>query len=301
MDINIEDLQVFVSVAEHRSMTRAAAALNLSKQSVSARVARLESSLRVRLLERSTRHLRLTDAGATYYAHCRDIAERVTEANDAVRQLQSEPRGTLRVASPTLFAHTVLTNSVIRFRRMYPETQVEVTLVDRRVDPIADGVDLAVQVGRLPDSGHLARRLGAVSLMIVASPEFIQSHGTPDIRQLGDVPILSRFDREEWRIGTQRIHVTASLRATDLEVLCRFAMAGLGVARLPSLLCQTAVDDGRLVQLFADIPPSLREVWAVYPSRRFLPVRVQRFLEVLLEDSAALRRELSSERVRTSR
>lgn len=281
IDVRPDDMLVFAAVVRTGAFTRAATELGMTKQGVSERIVRLERALQVRLLERTTRRLRPTEAGAAYYERCQAIATAVAEANDLARQRQSEPVGRLRVACPTLYGRRFLAPVVATYLERHPRMQVVITLANRPVDLIADGFDLAIQIGRLKDSSYTARRLGDGYLYFVASPGYLRTHGTPTRADLPKVPCLGFEAVEHWRLDDELVEVTPAVAMNDLESLCDLAVAGVGIARLPGLVCQEAVRDGRLVRLFPEARVSVRPVSALYPSRTFLPVKVERFLDLL--------------------
>lgn len=272
---------VFAAVVRAGTFTRAAQDLGLTKQGVSERIARLERALHVRLLERTTRRLRTTEAGAAYYERCQAIATAIDEANDQARQRQSEPVGRLRVASPTLYGRRFLTPVVASYLARYPRMQVEISLVNRPVDLIADGFDLAIHIGRLKDSDFTARRLGDGYLYFVASPSYIEAFGMPAPADVSTARCLGFAAVEEWRIDGDVVQVAPVAVIDDLEALCDLAIAGAGIARLPGLVCQDAIRDGLLVRLFPEARVPVRPVSVLYPSRTFLPAKVERFLDEL--------------------
>lgn len=281
IDVRPEDMLVFASVVRAGTFTRAAAGLGMTKQGVSERVVRLERALQVRLLERTTRSLRPTEAGTAYFERCQAIATAIEEANDLARQRQSEPVGRLRVACPTLYGRRFLAPVVASYLSAYPKMQVAITLANRPVDLINDGFDLAIQIGRLKDSGYTARRLGDGYLYFVASPGYLQTFGMPAPADLPDARCVGFSGEEHWRLDDLMVRVTPVAAMNDLESICDLAIAGVGIARLPGLVCQDAIRDGRLVRLFPDARVSVRPVSALYPSRTFLPVKVERFLDAL--------------------
>lgn len=285
MRVRPEDMLVFVAVVRAASFSRAADELGMSKQGVSERVMRLEQALGVRLLERTTRSLRPTDAGSVYAERCQSIAAQITEANDQARERQSEPMGVLRVASPTLYGRRFLTPTVSRYLARYPRVQVDITLTNRPVDLIADRYDLAIHIGQLKDSDFTARRLGDGVLYFVASPAYLAIHGTPTPLDIGRARCLGFRTVEEWRIDAHRIRVTPTVAINDVEALCELAIAGAGIAQLPSFVCEPAMRDGQLVRLFPEARVAVRQISVLYPSRVFLAARVRRFLDLLEADS----------------
>lgn len=281
MDVRPEDMLVFAAVVRAGTFTRAAAELGMTKQGVSERVVRLERALQVRLLERTTRHLRPTEAGTTYFERCQAIATAIDEANDLARQRQAEPVGRLRVACPTLYGRRFLAPVVTAYLGQYPRMQVAITLANRPVDLIADGFDLAIQIGRLKDSSYTARRLGEGYLYFVASPAYLQTHALPASTDLAQAHCIGFSGEEHWRIDDRIVRVTPVAAMNDLESICDLAIAGVGIARLPGIVCQDAIRDGRLVRLFPGARVPVRSVSVLYPSRAFLSVKVERFLDLL--------------------
>ena len=280
---------VFAAVVRAESFSRAASDLGLTKQRVSERIARLEAALQVRLLERTTRRLRLTDAGAVYVEYCRSLATQIDEANAIVRAQQTEPVGQLRVASPLLFGRRFLVPVLNAYCARYPGVRVDLTLTNRAVDLIADRFDVAIQVGRLRDSSYTVRRLGDGAVHIVGSPAFLAAHGTPTVATLRATRCLGLRADETWRVNDAIVSITPTLLVNDLEMLCDLAIAGAGLAQLPALLCEDALADGRLVRIFPEARAPVRPICVLYPSRTFLPARVARFVELLVAEAAPLR------------
>jgi DNA-binding transcriptional LysR family regulator len=266
------DMLLFASVVREGSFTGAARALGLSKQTVSERLAKLEARLGVRLLERTTRRLRTTEPGAAYYARCAAIAAQIDEANREVQRGHDEPVGLLRVSAPVLYGRRFLAPVVVDYLRRHPAM---------RVNLVEEGFDLAIRVGELDDSSLTAKRLGDAHSYYVASPAYLAAHGRPTLRTLRSARCIGMKASEAWDIGGASHKVEPALVVNDLETGCEAAIAGLGLARSPSLVCRDAVLDGRLVVLFEDETSATRPVYALYPSRRFLPAKVRVFLEAL--------------------
>jgi DNA-binding transcriptional LysR family regulator len=275
------DMLIFAAVVREGSFTRAARTLGVTKQSTSDRVAKLEAELGVRLLERTTRRLRPTDAGATYFERCSAIATQIEEANREVQRLQLEPTGTLRVSAPVLYGRRFLTPVVAAFLAKHPKVRVELALVDRRVNLVDEGFDLAIRVGALDDSTLSARKIGEAHVCFVASPRFLASRGKPKLGKLGELPCITTRPSETWTLGDEQLKVDPILVVNDLEVACEAAIAGVGIARVPALVCREAVERGQLTLLFTSQPPMLQPVYAVFPSRLHLPAKVRVFVDAL--------------------
>jgi DNA-binding transcriptional LysR family regulator len=277
------DMLLFATVVREGSFTRAARQLGVSKQTASERVGKLEERLGVRLLERTTRTLRVTDAGAGYAERCTAIAAQIEEANQAVQARQAEPTGVLRVSTPVLYGRRYLAPIAARYLARYPQTRIELLLADRRVQLIEEGYDLAIRVGNLDDASIAARRLGEGHTYFLASPAYLRTHGRPTPKKLGQARCITLQPFETWTIDGVSTKIEPVLVVNDLEVACDAAIAGVGIVRAPSIVCREAVAKGRLVPLFTEAPALVRPVWAVYPSRRYLPVKVRVFVDLLAE------------------
>lgn len=274
---------LFARVVARGSFTHAARDLGITKQSASERVARLEEGLGVRLLERTTRRLRPTEAGARYYEHCARIAALVDEANLEARAQEVEPTGLLRVSAPVLYGRRFLAPVVVAYLRRHPRARVEIVLADRRVNLVEEGLDLAIRVGDLDDSSMAFRKLGEGYTCFVASPDFLAAHGLPDAASLPATRTVGTRTVEHWEVEGRSLRIEPVLVVNDLEMACACAVAGVGVARLPTIVCRDAVREGRLRVLPLASSALVRPVYALFPSRRQLPARVRVFLDLLRE------------------
>lgn len=281
MMISPADMLLFAAVVREGSFTRAATKLGITKQTTSERIGKLEERLGVRLLERTTRRLRVTDAGATYYDRCTSIGAQIDEANLEVQQRQVEPVGLLRVSAPALYGRRFLGPVIAEFLARHPKARVEISLADRRVDLIEEGFDLAIRIGAPDDLSLAARTLGQATVYYVASPGFLAKHELTRAADLRSARCLTIRPSEVWEVAGARIKIEPVLVVNDLEVACEAAIAGVGVAQLPAIVCRAAVADGRLRVLFGPDPAMHRVVSAVYPSRHYLPAKVRVFLDVL--------------------
>lgn len=283
------DMLLFVTVVREGGFTRAALSLGLTKQSVSERIARLESSLGVRLLARTTRTVRPTDAGARYYERLCLVAGQLEDANREVQQLQAEAVGMLRISAPLLYGRRYLGPVIGRYVARYPKVRCELVLADQYVNLIESGFDLAIRVGVLDDSSLTARKLGTAAVYYVASPKFFKQHGPlGNLEQLRRAPCISVRAGESWELHGHSFKLDPVLMVNDLEAACSAAVHGVGVARLPSLLCADEVRGGRLQILFDGEAALQRVIQAVYPSRQYIPPKVRFFVEELLRSSTEL-------------
>ncbi|MBZ4420589.1 LysR family transcriptional regulator [Myxococcus sp. RHSTA-1-4] len=286
---------LFAEVVATGGITAASERLGLRKSTVSRRLAALEERLGVRLLERNTRRLRLTEAGRDYHAHCARLVAEAREVNRAVSESRGTPRGTLRIATLSLLGE-LLTPLISEFLLRQPLMRVEVSLAEAHVDLIAEEYDLALRTGPLADSTLVARRLGRLRTGYYASPTYLSRHGTPrtvDELQGHECVLLAEPGTDEvWFFGegkrTRTVPVTGRLRVPSVRAGQSAARAGLGLVRLPASLVVDDVRGGMLVPILEDQTPPGIPVYAVYPSSRQLPLKVRAFLTLLAERGAAL-------------
>lgn len=288
---HLSGMAVFAKVVEARSFTAAAEQLGLSKSAVSKQVSRLEDRLGIRLLNRTTRRLSLTEAGAAYYERCARIVADAEEADLAITHLQSEPRGILLVNAPMSFGIAHVAPAIPDFLERYPELRVDMILNDRVVDLIDEGFDLAIRIGALADSSLIARRLAESRMVAVASPDYLARRGTPtrpeDLSQHNCLSYSYIPQERQWRFETDRglsaVSVEGSFRANNGDAIRAAAVAGLGVAVLPSFIAGPDIRSGLLVPLLGDCLPSTTTVHAVYPHNRHLTVKVRAFVDFLAD------------------
>lgn len=275
------DIVLFAAVVREGSFTRAALALGVTKQTVSERIAKLEGRLDVRLLERTTRRLRVTDEGAAYYERCAALAALIDEANQEVLSRRAEPMGLLRVSAPALYGRRFLGPEIADTLSRHPKLGLQVVLADRRVDLLEEGFDLAVRVGPLDDSSLTAVKLGDGHVYLVASPRRLAHRRVTTAKALGDLPTIGLRPVETWSVLGDRVKLEPRLVVNDLELACEAAIAGVGVALIPSIVCREALLDGRLEALLGRKPATSLPVHAVFPSRRYLPPKVRVVLDAL--------------------
>lgn len=290
---DLNDLLYFAKVVEHGGFMAAGRVLGIPKSRLSRRVAELERRLGVRLLQRTTRRLSLTDIGNQYYQHCRSMLAEAEAAEEAIAHSSAEPRGLIRVSCPELLAKTMLGPALPRFMARHPQVRVWLEATNRRVDLIEEGIDVALRVRNvIEDSANLVvRRLGISRVILVASPALLQRHPPPTMpSELGALPALtmSRADgRASWVLLDDAGHSYAiqidapRLMTDDMVVLRDAAVAGLGVAALPAHYCHQELADGRLARLLPafDFPWGI--LHAAFPTRRGMSPAVRAFIDFL--------------------
>jgi DNA-binding transcriptional LysR family regulator len=291
MDIN--DIYVFAKVVEHGSFVGASKSLGMPRSTVSRRVSELEKRLGARLLQRTTRRLHLTDVGETYYQYAATIMSQVDEANLAVTHLQAIPRGTLRVTVPMSFGQ--LGTIVASYLERYPEVELELVCTDRVIDLVQDRFDVAIRAGRLADSALIARKLGTVSNILVASPAFLKRNRVPkspnDLEGLDCLVFAAGSQYGKWTLcdakKTMEVEVRSRLRANDMDYLRQAALAGLGIAMIPTHVCTDEIRDGTLRRVLPDWCSPETLVHALYPSARLLSPKLKVFLDHFRESLRA--------------
>lgn len=295
----LEGMTVFAAVIDAGSFTAAARQLRASKAAVSTQVQKLEDRLGVRLLNRTTRRLSLTDEGRAFHDHCRRILDEARDAVDALDSLGGAPRGVLRVNAPMSFGILHLGPAIADFMVLYPEIEIDLVLNDRQVDIVDDGFDMAIRIARLPDSSLIARRLAPCRRVVVASPEYWDRKGRPThpaelkyhdalIYDYLAEPDTWAFSDPESAPGTDKhnridVSVSGRMRANNGEVLLEAAMKGLGVNQAPTFFCCDALRSGALETVLDAYEGDLLSIYAVYPHRRHLSPRVRAFVDFLAE------------------
>lgn len=285
----LDDMLAFIKVVDARSFTAAADRLNLSKSVVSRRVADLENRLGARLLNRTTRRLSLTEVGQAFYDRCQRILADLEEAEQAASDLQATPRGRLKLAAPLSFGTQHLAPAITDFMAQHPAIEIDVELNDRYVDLVDEGFDMAVRIGRLRDSSLIARRLAPSRRVLVASPAYLEREGVPetpeDLARHRCLLYTNTPAAEQWqfRVGNEvkSVRVAGPLRANNGDLLMAAAMAGQGIAVLPTFMCGQALEAGTLHCLLFDCYVSESAVYAVYPQNRHLSSKVRAFVSFL--------------------
>lgn len=284
------DMSAFVRVVEAKTFTAAAERLGWSKSVVSRRLSELEERLGVRLLNRSTRRLSLTEAGQAFYERCTRILADVEETEEAVASLHTEPRGQLRVNAPMTFGIRHLAPAITAFMESHPRVDVELVLNDRFVDLIDEGYDLALRIGTLSDSSLVARRLAVCRRVACAAPSYVAANGAPEepadlgrhdclVYTNSTTPDLWRFTARDG--SESSVRVRGRLRVNNGDVLRECAAAGLGVVQLPSFIVADAVAAGQLQPVLCDWRLRDTAVHAVYPHNRYLSTKVRAFVDFL--------------------
>ena len=285
-------LEAFVRVAETQSFSEAARRLRTSKSAISRSVGALETELGARLFNRTTRSLNLTEAGRGYFERVNRILADLDDADRALGQLQARPRGRLQVSAPMSFGFLHLAPALPEFLDRYPEVDVEISLNDRFVDLIDDGFDVALRIGALPDSSLMARRIAPIRRTLCASPDYFRRRGTPqapdDLKAHECLRNSNVARTQEWRFvdadGKPRlVPVSGRVSANNGDALRVMALAGVGVASLPTFIVGADLSAGSLESALDRFIPQDLTLNAVYPHSRHLSPKVRAFVDFLVE------------------
>lgn len=283
-------MAVFARVVGRGSFTAAAREFKVPPSTLSRKVAALEKRLGVRLLERTTRRLRLTDAGTAYYARCARIVAEAEEADAAVQALSRAPRGTLRISAAPVWGEQFLGPPIAEYARRHRDVKIDVVLSDQSVDLVAENFDLALRIIQdLEDSNLVVRRLGASTPVLCASPAYLKAAGVPrSFQELGEHTMLGLGVRTEfaWRFFDAKeafvqLPLVPRVRVNSSRLLLELCREGLGIALLPGFLVAPDLASGRLVRVLPDARARPRDVCLLLPSTRHLSAKVRAFLDVL--------------------
>ena len=286
----IDGMRTFVAVVNAGSFTAAAERLNLSQALVSKYVGQLESRLGVRLLNRTTRRLSLTEVGRAYFERCVQLLESFDELEAVVQARHTAPRGQLRITAPVTLGELYLAPVIVEFLRAQPGISVDLRLSDRFVDLVDEGLDLAIRMGELKDSRLVARRLGSSRLVLCAAPDYLARAGTPahpreltghacildsNIRSFPSWPFQENGERFNVRVnGRLVVNSPRAARETTL--------AGEGIALCPDFVVGADLRDGTLVALLETFAVADRGIYALYPHSRYLAAKVRAFVDFLV-------------------
>jgi DNA-binding transcriptional LysR family regulator len=285
----ISDLEIFARVARTGNMSAAGREMSLSPAVVSKRISLLEERLNVRLFQRTTRQLTLTETGEGYFKRVVDILSLVEEAEDFVSRRNDKPRGALKVTVPTSFGRRHITPHLSSFLVRYPEITLDMHLSDNYVDIIRDGFDVAIRIGELQDSSLVAKKLANDTRVLCAAPAYLAKSG--QLKTLADLEnhnCLSAGAQDNWRLegadGLKVVHPNSNLRTNSCDFVRDALLAGLGVGLRATWEIGQELERGELVRVLPEYRgPSTFAIHAVYPSRDFMPAKVNVFIEHLAE------------------
>jgi DNA-binding transcriptional LysR family regulator len=286
---DLDDILVFVKVAQFESITRAARSLGMPISTVSRRLSVLESALGVSLLRRTTRRVMLTAQGREYFSQCQEPLNLLQEAEQVLTQAHKRPEGLLRITVPVILSQEPFLNFISAFMKGQTGIRVELVVTNLLLDLIAENIDVALRVGELQDSSVVARRLGTIVYCLVAAPEYLKARTLPaepaDLKAHDCVVFNAKNNERDWDLvsGRRRVRIRVSGPAAtrDINSARAFVHRGHGIGLAPSTYCDEAIAKGKLLRVLPKWTSSPIPVFALYSSRKFLPLRLSVFLDAL--------------------
>ncbi|AGK59345.1 LysR family transcriptional regulator [Hyphomicrobium denitrificans 1NES1] len=287
----LESMGAFVKVVASGSYAEAARRLGLTRSAVSKAVMELEQQLGARLLDRTTRHVTPTEAGLAYYERCIAILAQVDETEAQISRLHDEPKGVLKINAPMSFGTLYLGDAVADFMIRYGDLKVELTLTDRFIDPLEEGVDVTVRIGALVDSSLIARRISPARVVIVASPDYLKKHGTPqNPAELANHRCLSyghTTSMQRWHLKENdrpiSVSIGSCLSSNNGDALRDAAVKGIGIAQLPTFIVGKDIAENRLQVVLPDYEPDDLTIHALYAPNRYLAAKTRVFIDFLVD------------------
>ncbi len=284
-------MSVFVAVAEEEGFAAAARRLSMSPPAVTRAITALESRLGIRLLNRTTRFVRTTEAGKRYLDDARRVLSDLDAADEAAIGINAEPRGTISITAPMLFGRLFVLPGVVEYLDRFQETQVSAVFLDRVVNLLEEGFDVGVRIGELPDSSLRALRVGSVRTVVVGSPEYLKKNGTPRIpEQLGDhtlLTIASSVGAQSWRFEKSgekyTVRAIPRLSLTTNDAAVEATVQGFGISRLLSYQVAPALAAGKLIPLLEDFEPAAKPIHIIHREGRVQSAKVRAFVDLMAE------------------
>ena len=278
-------MRIFVKVAETASFAEAARQLHMSPPAVTRAIATLEDTIGARLFVRTTRSVKLTEAGGRYFEDCRRILADIVEAEAAAGGSYATPSGTLAVTASLLFGQMHVLPIIMEYLDLYPTMAVRTLFVDRQVNIIEEGIDVAVRIGHLPDSGFTAIRVGTVRRVVCGAPAYFEKHGIPrtpaDLRHHRIATSTSAWASPDWRFGQdQRVTVRPALMCNTNEAVISAAIDGWGLTRVLHYQIGPALDAGRLQVVLSEFEEEPLPIHVLYPEGRHAPAKVRAFVDL---------------------
>jgi DNA-binding transcriptional LysR family regulator len=286
----LEAMSAFTRVVASGSYAEAGRTLGLTRSAVSKAVMELEQLLGARLLDRTTRRVSPTEAGLAYYERCVDIIAQVEETEMQVSSLHDEPKGVLKINAPTSFGTLYLGPLVAEFLASYSELKIEMTLNDRFIDPIEEGVDVTIRIAVLSDSSLIARKLAPAPRVLVASNDYLKKFGLPqnvdDLERHRCLNYGHTTTLQRWQLTaggeTINVPINSAFCANNGEILRWAALAGHGIALLPTFIVGSDLREGKLVQVLTDNPPIKLDIYALYAPNKYLAAKTRVFIDFLV-------------------
>ncbi|WP_047550022.1 LysR family transcriptional regulator [Methylotenera sp. G11] len=288
-DLNL--MIIFAHVVNEQSFSGAARKLNVSRSSVSKSVAKLEQALGASLLNRNTRHLSLTEVGAAFFDYCTRIGYEADEAHKMIDNLNTQPRGVLKIVASVAFGTLHIAPAVGDFLRRYPELDIDMTITDRVVDLAEEGYDVAISVTSDLPQALVARKLAPIRRRLCATPAYFEEFGIPqspdELVKHNCLDYIHSGERGLWRFtgpaGEVSVSVSGKLRINDDEALSQVVLSGFGIALLPTFIIGKDLQAKRLRSVLSEYIPTKQQVYALYMPKRNLPIKIRAFVDFLVE------------------
>jgi len=290
----LKRIGVFTRVVETKSFSEAARQLGVAKSAVSKQIVQLEKEVGVRLLNRTTRSLSLTEAGEIFYRHSAEIVSRTKIALSELREYQNQPTGTLRISCPVDYGTQHLVPVIKEVRALYPLLKIDLLLEDRVINMVEEGVDLAIRIGWLQESNLVAKKICETPVIVFASPEYLAKKGIPktpqDLQQhdwislsLFSSPLTWEFKKKGQKQSSQkhRVQMHSQLKTNSVAAVVALAKSGQGISALSKFVMQDDIDQGLLQPLLTDYELEASGIYAVYPHREHVPPKVRIFIDFL--------------------
>lgn len=283
-------MRIYVAVVDGGSFAAAADKLDISRAMVSKQIQKLEEHLGTRLMNRTTRRLSLTETGREFYERSTQIMGDVEEAEQIAGQMTRRPQGVLRMTIPLSYGQHRLAAIIGDYTQAYPQVQLDISLSDRKVDLIEDGLDLAIRIGAMPQSDLIARKIGGVRSIVCAAPAYLARHGAPqtpaDLAQHACLGYTLTGTGADWRLegpaGPVIVPISGPIRADNGDIIRLAALSGAGILFQPHFIVGDDIEAGRLVRVLPDWQSAELGVYAVYPSRKHLSAKVRTFVDFLV-------------------
>jgi DNA-binding transcriptional LysR family regulator len=286
---DLDNILIFVKVAQFESISKAALSLGMPISTVSRRLSVLESGLGVSLVRRTTRRVTLTPQGREYFNQCQEPLTLIQEAERVLTQAQKKPEGTLIISVPVILGQEPFLDFISGFLKEYARVRIDLFITNLFLDPVADNIDVAIRFGELEDSSVVATKVGRSVRYVVATPEYLKGRKLPaepdELKSYDCVMLNAKHNETDWDLvsgrSKVRVHVSGPISSRDFNSVSAFVFRGHGIGLLPSTYCDEALAGGSLVRLLPQWTSPQIPVFAVYPSRKFLPARLSVFLEAL--------------------
>ena len=300
--LDLNQLAIFIRVVDEGSFTAAGKSLEVPKSRISRMVADLESNLGVRLLQRSTRQVSLTQVGADYYNNCKHLVAEIMDVHSEISDRQNRPHGLLRIAMPMVAGSGIFGRFVAQYQKAYPDVRVEVCHTDRHVNLIEEKFDLGMFVGELPESSLVARVIAETDLMLCASPEFIEGVGMPtslealqemDFVKIGEGMQAETFEMIHSSGDVSSVKLEPNIVTNHIAAAMNSIIQGAGVGVVPVFMASEYLLTGRMIPIMNDWSFRPQALSAVYPSRQYLSLKVRCFIDFIVAEIEGLKLELN--------